>query len=216
MAKKTAVKEAVQSFEDKLNNILETAKTYEREQRRLEEQAREQQSLSEKALRQATRLNRIAYMATWNSMDWRNTIEKFEGHSYHGTKRIAFWELDTSTLDFDISLNEDLNLKKWKYVVKVTACKRTLGESPSSIHGGYTDHDYGKNKYMTYVKYGVYEDIKGQELTKKFAKQSEAEAYVEQWKNRLCEDHKELIEADKELLKLCVETGFKYDDKRRF
>lgn len=219
MAKKQAVGTLVK-FEDMLNKAFENMKKAEAVRKQKEEEARLAKKEEEMCGREVTRLNRIAYLAGFerNTMVWTLTHETVNDSpsKYNPRAWSKTWELNTSMLDFSIHLTERTDMKRDKWEVKVRAWHRTLSERGHEIHGGYTNHTYGQEKYAKYISYGNYEDTPGQELTKKFKSLKEAEAFVNAWKERLVNDHIGEIEYERALREQCLATGFKYDDKRKF
>lgn len=201
-------KVATQTFEEVLQAVYAKQKEAEEKQRKLEEAARKAKKEREELGGEVARLNRIAYLSSHCNMEWTERDGKVPA--------IAMaWELKTSTLEFTIYLKET-DLKRDKYRVVIRGTKRDMGKVGHEIHGGYTDHDYIKKTYMKQLEYNNYEEIKGQELDKKFKTEEEARAYAEQWKKRITEDHMTELVNDRRLLDLCRKSGFKYDDRRKF
>ena len=158
--------------------------------------------------RELNRLNRIAYLAGFsrNVMEWHLAYEHGKRQNMEWTK---IWCLETSIYNFSIFLSERNDLKRDKWEVMVKANKLIPSEKPKEIHGGYTYYEYGPRKYMERDPETMkYKEIPGQEMHKKFKSLEEAMAFVEFWKEKLYEDHKEDIDYDRKLRELCIQSGY--------
>lgn len=217
MAKK--VTGTILKFADMLEQAQAEQYRAEALRKQREDEARAAKKEEEMKGREVSRLHRIAYLAgnTRNTMVWTQTQDtRAAGKNTTRWNPVAWrqsWELNTSMLDFEIHLKERTDMKRDKWEVSVNARHRTLSESGRArdIHGGYTNHTYAKEKYMKYISYGNYEEIPGQELTKKFKSEKDARAFVDMWMERLYSDHAGEIELDRALREQCLATGYKFE-----
>jgi hypothetical protein len=198
------------TFEDEVNAWYKTLTETRNARIALEDQVKTLKNDEEMEARALTRLNRIASMAQYkiNPMEWalvQHITAEDNVPVYQQNKSWQkVWEIKTSSLDFTIRLYERTDLKRDKYVVRVTLWHTTLHERPDYINGGYRDTDYGKYKYGE------------TRLTEKFKALANAESRVKGWMKELYEDHKAEFDTERDLLKLCKDTGYKYDEHRRF
>jgi hypothetical protein len=195
-------------FEDLIQNANQVRIQAEALRRTYEEQVSKAKKLEEEKGQALTRLNRIAYLAncTRNTMDWMITFNETNSNphpSYAPWATKKCWELNTSLHDFHIWLIERTDLKRDKWEVQVRVWERTLSADPNSIHGGYTDHGYGKEKYANAID-------------SKYRYEEDALKAVGGWMAQLMADHLDEITEERELRTKIIREGFTYDDRRKF
>jgi hypothetical protein len=164
----------------------------------------------EKAIhREIQHMNAIQKMASWtanNSMKWYKEDAKYlrdEAWKY-------YQKLVTTVLEATITIAERTDMKKFKYEVSVSGHSTSFTGEEYSFNGGtYKDYDAMKKVDRVWAQvpnttnwgYVPVEGVTPLELTKKFAKREDAEAYAEEWKKRIEKHYKKELKLDRDMLK---------------
>ncbi len=130
----------------------------------------------------------------------------FEWTKRDGHEGKTFFEYETPTYEFCITLKHRTDLKVWKYEMK-TNIKSKVYELRYDEVSYYTDYNtcmskYLNHKYNTELSKHEYHEIDLEFPTvKKFKDVVAARQYVEQWKKRLQADFRKEISEEKELFR---------------
>lgn len=161
-------------------------------------------------------LYKIYSMSNWSEKPYEWNCRKWEGTTYGNTAWEEFYTFRAAKLELKVAIKERKDLKKMKWEVTVSGEELRIAKGDYSgyklgdhIGDDWRDTSYLKKKYMDYHydndtrSWVCLPDPKQDNLVleMKFDNEAKARTWAKCWMNKLAEDHKDVIEYEKSLMK---------------